>query len=68
MSNKKAVRHAPLSHQMHKPLIHAELESKGTIPSPRVAHSAVVIGSNIWVFGGRSGKQVLNEWLIEEYD
>uniref|UniRef100_A0A7S3QY44 Nitrile-specifier protein 5 n=1 Tax=Dunaliella tertiolecta TaxID=3047 RepID=A0A7S3QY44_DUNTE len=34
------------------------LTANGTVPTPRVAHSAVVIGTNIWIFGGRSGVEM----------
>lgn len=31
------------------------LQTSGTPPSPRVAHAAAAIGSNLWFYGGRRG-------------
>lgn len=43
---------------VHSAMCAAGLDSKGSVPSPRVAHSAVVIGHSIWIFGGRSGELI----------
>ena len=34
------------------------LTPSGTVPDPRVAHSATAIDGQIYVFGGRSGKEI----------
>jgi hypothetical protein len=45
-------------------LVHAKAE----VPSPRVAHSCVAIGSQLWLFGGRSGASyAISDALVTGY-
>lgn len=43
-----------------------EMDAKG-LPNPRLGHSATVIGTNMYVIGGRTGpSQVLNDvWVLQ---
>lgn len=38
-----------------------EMKTKGTIPSPRQGHSAVLYGSTMWIYGGSSSEGYLND-------
>lgn len=40
-----------------------KLQTTGNAPSPRLAHSAVDVGGQLWIFGGRSGKGNLNRGI-----
>jgi hypothetical protein len=38
-----------------------KVETTGTIPSPRQGHSAVLYGSEMWIYGGSSNEGYLSD-------
>ena len=38
------------------------LDPGGAVPSPRAAHAAAKVGSKVWMFGGRSGNERLDDF------
>ena len=44
-----------------------KIEQKGDIPTPREAHSALVYGDSMFVFGGDTGKTRVNDLFVYHF-
>jgi hypothetical protein len=39
----------------------------GAVPSPRYAHASAVVGSNLYIFGGYDGNNLLNDLFVLDF-